>query len=169
MTQWHRASEKNFVCQQWVQKHPKPSFLPLNKLNSVLYLCLLSYSLQWGYYLFLAKSHWLYCIHQRCLLLWVDHHGEEVSGGVFPSCFLSSPGSSFSIQCHIHLPAVVLPVKRCIGVVSIFLYPLFQFTVIVKFFLQRKHKWLNYLFRWWWYLTAHDTSYLMIYTPLSCL
>lgn len=60
--------------------------------------------------------------------------------GVFPSCFLSSPGSSFSIQCHVHLPPIVLPVKGCICVISIFLYPLLQLTVIVKFFLQGKNK-----------------------------
>lgn len=61
-----------------------------------------------------------------------------MSGGVFPASFLSSPGSSFSIQRHVHLSPIVLPVEGCVGVVSIFLDPLLQLTVIVKFFLQRK-------------------------------
>lgn len=86
------------------------------------------------------KSLWFYCTHKHCLPLWVYNHWEKMSWGVFPSCFLSSSGSSFSIQCHIHLSPIVLPVKGCIGIVSIFLYPLLQLTVIVKFFLQRKNK-----------------------------
>lgn len=103
-------------------------------------LCLVKYCLHKEYQLCLIKSLWLYCICNHCLLLWVYHHRKKMSWGVFPSCFLSSSRSSFSIQCHIHLPPIVLPVKRCIGIVSVFLYPLLQLTVIIKFFLQGKKK-----------------------------
>lgn len=92
------------------------------------------------YQVCLIKSLWLYCICKHGLLLWVYHHRKKMSWGVFPSCFLSSSRSSFSIQCHIHLPPIVLPVKRCIGIVSVFLYPLLQLTVIIKFLLQGKKK-----------------------------
>lgn len=120
-------------------KPSKTSFLA-SKQTSAVCLCLLSYCLHEEYQLVLVKEASVLLYPQTFLPLWVDHHWKKMSWGVFPSCFLSSPGSSFSIQCHIHLPPIVLPVKGCIRIVSIFLYPLLQLTVIVKFFLQGENK-----------------------------
>ena len=100
-----------------------------------MWLCLVKYCLHKE-----RKEPGFYCICEHRLLLWVHHHREKMSWGVFPSCFLPSSRSPFSIQCHIHLPPIVLPVKRCVGIVSVFLYPLLQLTVIIKFFLQGKKK-----------------------------
>lgn len=115
----------------------KTSFFS-SKQTSAMCLCLLSSCLYEEYQR--QKNLWFHCIHKHHLPLGVDHHWKKMSRGVFPSCFLPSPGSSFPIQCHVHLPPIVLPVKGCIRIVSIFLYPLLQLTVIVKFFLQGKNK-----------------------------
>lgn len=56
--------------------------------------------------------------------LWLHHHWEKVSSGIFPPCFLSFPCGSSSIQGHKHLSSIVFPNEWCIRVISIFFYSL---------------------------------------------
>lgn len=55
-------------------------------------------------------------------------HGQEVSGGMSPPGFVTSPRFSSPVQGDEHLSAAMLPAQGGVGVVAVFLDALLEFA-----------------------------------------